>query len=270
MNFENIITPTTIGKRKRLLRILGRSGKGIIVPLDDNLISQDNVGLYLLRNKIQEIESANPNGILCYQGTATLISSLATPLIINITASTVHSHHTRKVLISSVQQALALDAAAVAVHINISSDYEGEMLSNLGIVSEICNSCGMPLFVISYPRKESENGDENYLKLKDEHSAEYAKLVSHCVRVAFELGADAIKTQYTGTPESFAEVVQAANGRPLFIAGGSYCEEDVLYKNVAGAMSAGASGVSIGRNIFNRSNSADIIENIRKIVFGSN
>ena len=65
---------------------------------------------------------AKPNAILCYYGTATLLSDYNIPTIINITASTVQSHHTRKVLISSVQQALAIDAAAVAVHINISSE----------------------------------------------------------------------------------------------------------------------------------------------------
>lgn len=264
---NSILTPAVIGKKRRLYRLLGETGRCIIVPLDDNLISQGNVGLKCLPDKVRDIESAKPSGVLCYYGTASLISSLDLPLIINISASTVHSHHTNKVLISSVKQAVAIDAAAVAVHINLSSKFEGLMLEKLGMVSEVCNQYGMPLLVIIYPRKESAGTDDNYQYLKVHNITEYTKIVSHCVSVAFELGADLIKTQYTGDSASFSEVVTAACGRPVLIAGGTLCSEDSLYDTVRGAINAGGAGVSIGRNIFNRPNSSEIIRNINKIVF---
>lgn len=267
MYLNTLMTPASIGKRRRLNRILGTSSKAIVAALDDSLISTNNVGLKNLQEKINNIESAKPNGILCYYGTASSVSALDVPLIVNVTASTVQSCHTNKVLVSSVQQAIAIDAAAVAVHVNISSKYESNMLHNLGMISEICNTYGMPLFAIIYPRKEHILGDENYISIKENNIPEYTKLVSHCVRVAFELGADIIKTQYTGNAESFSEVVLSANGRPVLIAGGSLCEEEQLYGMVEGAMKAGGAGVSIGRNIFNRPNSAEIINNLRKIVF---
>lgn len=267
MYTDALITPNTIGKRRRLHRILGASGKAVIVPLDDNLISSYNIGLQDLKEKITAIEAARPNGILCYYGTASLLSDLTIPMIINITASTVQSQHTKKELISSVLQAVSIDASAVAVHINISSKYESEMLHNLGNVAESCNKYGMPLLAIIYPRKESDIGDENYLELKQKNVVDYTKIVSHCVRIAFELGADLIKTQYTGDAQSFSQVVNAANGRPVLIAGGSLCEEQQLYEMVKGATEAGAAGVSIGRNVFNRSNSEEIINIIRKIIF---
>lgn len=270
MYLNNLVTPATIGKRKRLHRILGSAGKCVIVPIDDSLISFDNKGLTDLLPKINNIIDANPNGVLCYYGAASLISRLDIPLIINISASTIQSSHTRKVLISSVQQALAIDAAAVAVHINISSRFEGEMLRNLGIVSETCNTYGMPLLVITYPRKELASGDENYYSLKEANIEEYTRLVSHCVRVAFELGADIIKTQYTGDTESFSKVVLAASGKPVVIAGGKLCDENHMYEMVLNAMQAGAAGISIGRNIFNRENSYEVIKNLQKIVFETN
>ena len=267
MYTDRLTTPALIGKRKRLYRILGSTGKGVVVPLDDSLISSNNKGLRDLEKKISDIEKAKPNGILCYYGTASLISKLDVPLIINISASTVQSNHTRKILISTVRQAVAIDAAAVAVHINISSRYESEMLANLAAVAEECNIYGMPLLAITYPRKEQVVGDDNYLELKEKSPEEYARLVAHCTRIAFELGADVIKTQYTGDPDTFAEVVSAGNGKPVLIAGGELCEEQRLYEMVEGAMKAGAAGVSIGRNIFNRDNASDIICKIRKIVF---
>ena len=267
MYTDTLLTPNAIGKKRRLHRILGSSGKAVIVPLDDNLISSYNIGLQDLKMKIAAIEAAHPNGILCYYGTASLLSDLAIPVIINITASTVQSQHSKKTLISSVQQAVAIDASAVAEHINISSQYESKMLHNLGTVSESCNKYGMPLLAIIYPRKESDDGDENYLELKQKNVLEYTKIVSHCVRIAFELGADIIKTQYTGDPQTFSQVVNAANGRPILIAGGSLCEENKLFEIVKGATEAGAAAVSIGRNVFNRSNSAEIINTIHKIIF---
>lgn len=125
----------------------------------------------------------------------------------------------------------------------------------------------MPLLAIIYPRKEQMIGDDNYLELKKSRPDEYTRLVAHCTRIAFELGADIIKTQYTGDSESFAEVISSAGGKPVLIAGGALCEEQQLYEMVSGAMKAGAAGVSIGRNIFNRNNAAEIIDNLQKIVF---
>lgn len=267
MYINSILTPSVIGKKRKLYKIFGESEKCIVVPLDDNLISHGNPGLKDLNKKISEIESAKPNGILCYYGTASLIKSLEIPLILNITASTVLSNHTRKKLVSTVQQAMTMDASAVAVHINLSSRYESEMLESLGAVANACQKYGMPLLAIAYPRKESVIGDENYSNLKSDNPDEYTEMVSHCVRVAFELGADIIKTQYTGTTASFSKVVAAACGRPVLIAGGALCDECTLYDMVEGAITAGAAGVSIGRNVFNRPNSSEIISNIRKIVF---
>jgi len=266
-NIYAALVPATIGKLRRLNRIFPSSDKCIIVPIDDSLISYAHEGLTSLQDKILDIQSARPNGILCYEGTALLIHDFHVPIIINITASTIHSSHTNKVLISCVENALRCDASAVAVHINISSKYESEMLRNLGVVSSECNKYGMPLMVIAYPRREGDNDDDNYEELKNVDNEAYTHLVSHCVRVAFELGADIIKTQFTGSVDSFREVVKAGVNKPVLIAGGKFTTEESLYKMVQDAMTAGGAGVSIGRNVFNRNNSSEIIDNIKGIVF---
>ena len=125
----------------------------------------------------------------------------------------------------------------------------------------------MPLLVIVYPRTEHEGKDYNYEDLKKENEEEYTKLVCHCVRIAFELGADIIKTQFTGSVESFSKVVEAANGTPVLIAGGKMMDENELYAMVSDSIKAGGAGVSIGRNVFNREDSLEVIERLRKIVF---
>ena len=169
---NEIVTASALGKRRRMFRIFGDKGKCIVVPLDDNLISKYNEGLKNLHDKIKDIQQAKPNGVLCYLGTASIIDKYEVPIILNLTASTEYKTHTKKILVSTIEQAIAIDAAAVAVHINVSSSYESIMLENLGAVSEVCQKYGMPLLVIVYPRTEHAGKDYNYEDLKKENEAE--------------------------------------------------------------------------------------------------
>lgn len=267
----SFISPS-IGKKKRLNNLFFNE-KCVFVPLDDSLISGPFDGLFDLRKKIEEICNAKPSAILGFPGTVKLLNDrfLDIPFILNLTASTTLYEHTKKEVISTVEQAISLGADAVAVHINFSSKYESNMLKSLGDISETCCKYGIPLMVLAYPRKEKiDNGkyiDENYIDLKLTSPDKYTKLVAHCVRVAYELGADIIKTQYTGSIESFQKVVIAAQGTPLVIAGGPLLEERELFGICRNAIDAGAAGVCLGRNVFNRCNSINIIESIKKIVF---
>src|SRR5262249_1448081 len=73
---------------------------------------------------------------------------------------------------------------------------------------------------------------------------------AHCARVAYEIGADFVKVQYTGSLESFARVVKSVP-IPVLIAGGPKMssDRDVLHM-VAESLQAGGAGVCIGRNVF--------------------
>lgn len=259
------------GKKKRLKRIFSEDGKCIIVPVDDSLIAGPTDGLFDIQSKIQQIESAKPNAIMSFSGSASLLTDCSIPLILNLTASTIQGQHTNKVLVSSVQRAINLGADAVAVHMNISSKFENEMLKNILPVSEECCRYGIPLMILAYPRGEKcidgKVVDENYLEMQKNNKIEYTEKVAHCVRIAFELGADIIKTKYTGDSESFAKVVKCAPGCPVLIAGGDMVNKEILFNMVEGCIVAGGAGVSIGRNVFNNIHSDFLISVIKKIVF---
>ena len=261
-----------LGKERRLQHIF-KHKKCVIVPLDDSLISGAKQGLVDLNTKIIELCYATPSGVLGYVGSLSLLSQRASdiPIILNLTASTERSTHTNKMLITNVERALAMGADAVAVHINVSSIYESHMLETVGKVSDTCDRYGLPMMVIAYPRgehflDEHEITDNNYTDLRSESNKEYTELVCHCVRIAFELGADIIKTQYTGSKESFESVVQAAQGVPVLTAGGGMMDYIELFSMCRNAIDAGASGVCIGRNIFNRQASQNILSVIKEIV----
>ena len=93
---------------------------------------------------------------------------------------------------ATVEEALKIGADAVSIHVNVGAEDESHMLSTLGEISRHCQEWGMPLLAMMYPRGK---------KIKDEYSAEY---IAHAARVGAELGADIVKTNYTGDQDSFA------------------------------------------------------------------
>ena len=80
------------------------------------------------------------------------------------------------------------------------------------------------------------------------------------------MGADMVKVAYTGSPETFREVVEGCFV-PVVIAGGEKMENDQdIFEMVQGSVAAGGAGVSIGRNVFQHRDPAKIVQAICKIV----
>jgi DhnA family fructose-bisphosphate aldolase class Ia len=92
--------------------------------------------------------------------------------------------------------------------------------------------------------------------------------MASAARLAFEHGADYIKTYYTGSPESFRTVIENCPV-PCLIAGGPRMNtvEETL-EVVAGAMAAGASGVVFGRNIWQHKNPAGMVRALQRVIHG--
>lgn len=100
-------------------------------------------------------------------------------------------------------------------------------------------------------------------KIDDEHDPEVVKLAA---RAGAELGADIIKTNYTGDPDTFREVVKGCPV-PVVIAGGPKIEtEEELLQMVKDSVEAGGAGVAIGRNIFQADSPANMTRAIAGIV----
>lgn len=257
-----------IGKKRRLARLIP-NGKTLVVPIDDSLIFGPKDGLFKIESTIESIVKGEPNALLGFQSGLEMVTekNILMPYILNLTASTIMSQHTKKTVVSSVEFALKNGADCVACHINFSSMYESEMLHNFALISQECDRLGMPLLAISYPRTEKNGKDYNYEDLMENNIEEYTNLVAHAVRVSAELGADIIKTNYTGTIESFKKVIVAANGKPVIIAGGAKVPVEESLKKAEDAMIAGASGISYGRNVFNAEDIDTYLTAIKYIIF---
>lgn len=259
-----------VGRTRRLARLFDPSSqRTVIVPVDDSLIAGPIGGLQNLKSQLLCIERACPNGILGFPGQFEHQELLNPHVgwICNLTASTTRSAHTRKILIGSVGQALSLGADAVAVHVNTTSKHEGEMLAHFAGVAGEARDLGVPVVAIMYPRRERPDGtDDNYEDVRNTNEDLFTTLVAHAVRVARDLGASLVKTQFTGSPDSFRTVVEAASPVPVVIAGGPLqpCERVLTMAHEATA--AGAAGVSFGRNVYGRDNVGQMITALRLIV----
>ena len=88
--------------------------------------------------------------------------------------------------------------------------------------------------------------------------------IGHCVRVAEELGADIIKTNYTGDPETFRRIT-AACSVPVMIAGGEKGGDTETLTTIRDAIDAEAAGVCMGRNAFQRDDPAGFIAAISQV-----
>lgn len=232
-----------IGKRIRIERILDRkTGRSVIVPMDHGVSVGPIEGIIDMAQTIDDVASGGANAVLMHKGMVTdghRGYGRDIGLIIHLSASTsLGSDPDNKVMVTSVEKALQLGADAVSVHVNVGSKKEPEMLKKLGTTSEICDDWGMPLIAMMYPRGA---------KIEDENKAEVVKIAS---RVGAELGADIIKTNYTGDPETFREVVEGCPV-PVLIAGGPRVETDrELLEMVKNSVDVGGAGVAIGRNVF--------------------
>jgi predicted phospho-2-dehydro-3-deoxyheptonate aldolase len=248
-----------IGKSIRLERIVDRnSGRTVIVPMDHGITVGPIPGLEDMKKTIDAVVGGGANAILIHKGlvgSGHRRSGKDVGLIVHMSGGTSLSPDPNaKVPVCTVEEALRMGADAVSVHINLGADTDTEMLAYLGEVSSTCATWGMPLVAMMYCRGR---------KVKDEYDVNHVK---HAARVAAELGADIVKVVYTGSTESFREVTSGCPV-PVVIAGGQKMDTDrAILEMVAGALDAGAAGVSIGRNAFQHETPDKILRAIGGIV----
>ncbi|MDA3895112.1 MAG: 2-amino-3,7-dideoxy-D-threo-hept-6-ulosonate synthase [Desulfobacteraceae bacterium] len=232
----------TSGKAVRMERIVDRkTGKAVIVPMDHGVTVGPIKGLVDMSKAVDQVAEGGANSVIGHLGLPKhghRSYGRDIGLILHLSAASMLSPKpNKKVLVNTVENALRVGADGVSIHINVGDEHEAEMLTDFGKVVVDCNYWGMPLIAMMYPRGPL---------IKDEKGVEVVKLAA---RMGAELGADYVKTVYTGDPESFAEVVEGCPA-PILIAGGSKLSDAEMFKSIEGAMQAGAKGLSIGRNAF--------------------
>jgi|SRR5271157_6483 len=248
-----------VGKSIRMEKIFDRrTKKTVMVPMDHGITLGPVKGLVNVKDIMRCAMEGGANALIMHKGIVKdcyVNCPKTSGLIIHLSASTSLSvDPDYKVMLTTPDEAIRLGADAVSIHVNVGSEHEHQMLLDAGFVSRECEALGLPMLAMMYPRG------------KNIHNQYDPDLIAHACRVGAEFGADVVKTNYTGDPDSFKKVVKGCPV-PLLAAGGLRTSSDTeLLENVAGAMEAGAAGVAVGRNVFMHETPALMVRRICSVV----
>ena len=233
----------TAGKSARLDRI-GTDGTHLIVPMDHGITMGPVTGLADIESTIDAVTSGGADAVLTQKGIAERVhdNKNGAGYIVHLNGSTTIGPDERdKRITGTVEDAVRAGADAVSLHLNVGSEHEPDQITQLAEVTSAAQQYGMPVLAMTYARGHD---------VRDQSDPEgYAEDLAHATRLGEELGADVIKTAYSGTPETFERVVDGTR-LPVVIAGGSKGTDIETLSMVRGAVDAGAAGVSMGRSIF--------------------
>ena len=228
----------TTGTAARLDR-LGTDGRYVVIPMDHGITLGPVTGLADIESTIDAVTRGGADAVLTQKGVAPRVhdNKNGAGYVVHLNGSTaVGPDANDKRTTGSLKAAIRAGADAVSFHINVGSTYEREQIEELAALTDEAAEYGLPVLAMTYARGPDV----------DESDPE---ALAHAARLGEELGADLIKTGYSGDAESF-ERVPAATRLPVLIAGGSPNGDLESLRAVRGAMDAGAAGVSMGRTVF--------------------
>ena len=179
-------------------------------------------------------------------------ATTSTPMVLRVSggSSIIGDDLSQEDITVSVEDAIRLNASALAMSIFVGSKYEYQTIVNLGKLVNEAAKYGLPVLAVTAVGKEMGK-DARYLSL--------------ACRVAAEQGAHIVKTYYC---DNFEKVVQSCPV-PIIVAGGKKIPERDALQLTYNAIKGGAVGVDMGRNIWQSDNPVAMIKAVRSIVHGN-
>jgi len=175
-----------------------------------------------------------------------------TPMVLRVSggSSIIGEDLSQEEITVSIQDAIRLNASALAMSIFVGSKYEHQTIVNLGKLVSKAEKYGIPVLAVTAVGKELGK-DVRYLSL--------------ACRIAAEQGAHIVKTYYC---DDFKKVVESCPV-PIIVAGGKKIPERDALQLTYNSIKAGAVGVDMGRNIWQSEHPVAMIKAVRSIVHGN-
>jgi fructose-bisphosphate aldolase, class I len=255
------------GAELRMRRLFGKdSRRAYVVAIDHGMLfgvqegSEDAVGA------VERSLATNPDGLFISPGLLARTSHLlahrgaASPIVrldyLTLDERTKPYGDKHRVLCSPAQAA-RLGADAVVMYLMLGAG-DGETfadnLSAIGQAVDEAHQQGLPMIaeVVAWGSQAVDRRD--------------ADLLAYGARLATEIGADMIKTEYTGDPESMTRVVSGCPA-PVLVLGGARADSvDALLATTRDALLAGVAGVIYGRNIWQADDPGEVGAAVRSLV----
>jgi class I fructose-bisphosphate aldolase len=237
------VSMSSIGKQVRLKRLMHSSNTSVSVAFDHAISWGVIPGIENIRSVINELAEVGPDSFTILKGTALRCYDEHLGRIPFILKATSFSpfHPAFDTPLATVEEALRLGADAISIGTTVGGELQPELIRNLAEAVRIADQNGLPTVTHIYPKGENIPQEDRYL----------TKHIMYAARIAAELGVDIIKTSYTGSPESFSKVIEAAGPARVVISGGPKSNSlQEFFSMTRGGMDVGAAGVTYGRNIW--------------------
>ncbi|MDH4210975.1 MAG: 3-hydroxy-5-phosphonooxypentane-2,4-dione thiolase [candidate division WOR-3 bacterium] len=239
------------GLKNRLSRIIKpKTGRTVMLAVDHGYFLGPTSGLEVIANTVGPLLSYADSLMLTRGALRTSVPPGSDiPIVLRVSGGTsiLHDDLSNEDITTSMDEAIKLNASAVAISIFVGSDHEKETLTNLGKLVTQGEAYGIPVLAVTAVGREMTR-DKKYLSL--------------CCRIAAEIGAHFVKTYYC---DDFEEVAGTCPV-PVVIAGGKKISEKDALKLAHNAIGHGAAGVDMGRNIFQSDDPVGMIQAVRAIV----
>jgi len=239
------------GMKNRLGRIFNPvSGKTVMLAIDHGYFQGPTTGLERIDVNILPLEPYADTLML----TRGVLRSIIPPvtqksIVLRVSGGTsILKELSNESLAVDIEDAIRLNVSAMAVQVFIGGEHERESIINMTKMVDMGTRYGIPTLAVTAVGKDMVR-DAKYFRL--------------ATRICAELGAQYIKTYYV--PEGF-ETVTASCPVPIVIAGGKKIPELEALKMASNAIRDGASGVDMGRNIFQADSPIAMIKAVRAVV----
>lgn len=252
----------TIGKKIRWNRFINNmTGRGIILPIDHGFTRGPIQGIENVLSITSWLDHPAIKGVLAHKGVIQRLGAgehlSAKGVMIHLNGMISTSQDlAKKIQLTSVAAAVRYGADAVSIDLNFDGINDEQNVQLLGRVVDDADQWGLPVLVMISDKLPSDSETKHIGRLR------------HFIRSCMELGADAVKVSFQLSPKYLSSLLnQVAEDIPIFLAGGSLIDsDDALIENAKAAFESGASGLCIGRNIFQRSNPRLILDRLTELV----
>jgi putative autoinducer-2 (AI-2) aldolase len=238
------------GLQNRLSRIIKpKTGRTVMLAVDHGYFQGPTTGLQQPGKTIKPL-IPYADSLMLTRGVlrAAIDPGIDTPIVLRVSGGTsILKELSNEGLTTSVEEAIRLNVSAITLSIFVGGEYERQTLLALGKLVDEGNKYGIPVLAVTAVGREMAR-DARYLAL--------------ACRIAAEIGAHFVKTYYC---DDFEKVVEGCPV-PLVIAGGKKLPEREALQMAYDAVSRGASGVDMGRNIFQSDSPVGMIKAVRAII----
>lgn len=239
------------GLRARMSRVFDpRDGKTVMLAFDHGYFQGPTSGLERLDRSILPLVP-QADALMCTRGAlrTTIPPHSSKGIVLRASGGpSVLKELSDEEIAVSIDDAVRLDAAALAVQVFIGGDNETKSVRNMTTLVDAGQATGIPVLAVTAVGRDMVR-DARYFRL--------------ATRISAELGAAFVKTYYV---EEGFETITSACPVPIVIAGGKKVEEREALRVASRAMAEGAAGVDMGRNVFQSEHPAAMLAAVRGVV----